>query len=327
VACRCDPVSLRVRYPGAILMALFCGLVVCACSQGSTHRHRAHKARAATQQRPFAPDSPWNQPLTADAPQALDSTVLVTELVADVTRFHPWISTTSYSTPVYRVGPRRATVDVVQDTTTWRHNPAFTGVPLPANAKPADGTDASLVVWQPSTDTYWEFWRLHRVGDSWHASWGGRIDHASTSSGVFPAPYGTSASGMALLGGLIRPGEIAAGHIDHALAIGVPNTAPTFVAPAVRTDGKTLGGIPIGTRFRLDPSLDVATLHLPRVAAIIARAAQRYGIYVRDTSGAVPFYAEDPADRRNPWPALFRNLSPTVILASFPWRRLQVVAP
>jgi hypothetical protein len=133
---------------------------------------------------------------------------------------------------------------------------------------------------------------------------------------------------MALLGGLITPEEVAAGEIRHALAMGVPRVAPHFVAPATDTDGRTPGGIPLGTHFRLDPSLDVASLGLPRTAAIIAVAAQRYGAYVRDTSGAVPFYAQDPVTyASDPWPALFDRMTPSRLLARFPWRHMQVVAP
>ena len=48
--------------------------------------------------------------------------------------------------------------------------------------------------------------------------------------------------------------------------------------------------------FRLDPKLDVAALHLPRVVEMMAEAAQRYGIIVRDkTLHAIGFYAEDPS--------------------------------
>ena len=87
-----------------------------------------------------------------------------------------------------------------------------------------------------------------------------------------------------------------------------------FAFPAQRTDG-TLGtseAIPEGTTFRLDPRLDIASLHLPRVTAIMAEAAQRYGIIVRDkTLHAIGFYAEDPSPLgTNPYTHLFAGKSP-----------------
>ena len=106
------------------------------------------------------------------------------------------------------------------------------------------------------------------------------------------------------------------GHIDHALAIGIPRvSAGVVVPPATRTDGKALvGGLPMGTRLRLDPTLDVAALHLPPVAAMIAVAAQRYGMVVRDTSGSVSFYAEETVGRKSAWPWLLGGLSPSQLL-------------
>ena len=90
------------------------------------------------------------------------------------------------------------------------------------------------------------------------------------------------------------------------LAIAIPNArARVFAFPAQRTDGTldTSQAIPEGTTFRLDPKLDVQALHLPRVVEMMAEAAQRYGIIVRDiTHNATGFYAEDPTPTgRNPY--------------------------
>jgi hypothetical protein len=202
-------------------------------------------------------------------------------------------------------------------------------VPLPADARPSADSDAKLVVWQASSDTMWEFWRLRREADGWHAGYGGRIDRVSASDGVVPAPFGASASGLPYLGGLITQREVIAGHIDHALALGVPRTtAGVIVSPATRTDGRTIGaGLPMGTRLRLDPALDLTTLHLTPIAMLIARAAQRYGVIVRDTSGAVSFYGEEQRSGKPLWPMILGGLSPSQALRNFPYARLQVVAP
>ena len=218
---------------------------------------------------------------------------------------------------------------MVADTTNTTVQGWFNSVPLPADARPATGTDGELILWQPSTDTLWEFWQLHKdAGGQWHAAWGGRIDHASLSTGVYASHYGASASSMSLYGGEITVDEMRAGVINHALAMGVPNTALRFVAPATYTDGKTGGGIPIGTRYQLDPSINVDSLGLSRTATIIAKAAQNYGIYVRETSGAVTFYAQDPSNLgSDPWPGLLGGLSPSQALAGFPFSKLRVIAP
>jgi hypothetical protein len=132
------------------------------------------------------------------------------------------------------------------------------------------------------------------------------------------------------MGGLITLNELKQGRIDHALAMSVPNTtADAFTWPAQRGDGTTTGAgaIPEGTRLRIDPSVDLTRLSLSPTALVIARAAQRYGIVVRDTSGCVVFYAEDPVASSNDYPDLFNWAYPNDVLRDFPWRHLQVVAP
>jgi hypothetical protein len=208
-------------------------------------------------------------------------------------------------------------------------------VPIPSDARPGGGRDHRLVIWQPSTDTMWELWRVYYVSiglsPGWHAGWGGVMHGVSQSSGVYPWPFGGTASGLPLMGGLITLRDMRQGTVDHALALGVPRVrAKTFVTPANRTDGHYYGwpAIPMGTRFRLDPTLDVNSLDLPPVVRIIALAAQRYGMIVRDGSGAVSFYAQDPTPTgSNPYPAWFGYKSPSQLLHSFPWRHLQVVSP
>ena len=59
---------------------------------------------------------------------------------------------------------------------------------------------------------------------------------------------------------------------------------------------------------------------------MLAKAAQTYGIIVRDKAGAVALYGQDPKSLpSNPWPTAFSNQYPNKVLAMFPWTRLQVV--
>jgi hypothetical protein len=287
----------------------------------------------------FARTSFWNTPLQPGAPLAPNSALLSASLVRQLRSYRPWIATTAYSTPVYSVPAGQATVRVQLD-----HPPSpnaaalqreLDRVPMPAGARPAAGTDARMVIWQPATDTMWELWHVSYVslgfGTGWHAGWGGVMHHVSRSTGVYRWPFGATASGLPLIGGLITLDDMRSGRIDHELALGVPRVQlEAFVPPANRTDGHYSGfpAIPMGTRFRLDPKLDVNSLGLPPVARMIALAAQRYGLIVRDGSGAVTFYAQDPTPTgSNPYPAWFGYQSPSKLLRNFPWSRLQVVSP
>jgi hypothetical protein len=287
--------------------------------------------------RPFAPDSFWNTPI-ADAPLDTKSDAYRADLLRQLTSAQPWINTTQYSTPVYTVGrdqPRvRVTLDEVANIRPDLQR-AWESVPIPADAKAAGGSDKHMVVWQPSTDTMWEFWLAEKRGDGWHARWGGKIDGVSRNPGHFtdPRDWGATATSLPLLGGLIRLEELAAGKIDHALALALPETrAEWFSWPAHRTDGHVRRGdsIPEGARFRIDPSLDLSKLRMKPFVRMIAEAAQKYGIVVRDKSGAVSFYAEDPAPTGSdpysgPNGYFAGDWLNNTLRAEFPWSRLQVV--
>jgi hypothetical protein len=286
--------------------------------------------------RPFAATSFWNAPLAGTAPLAPTSSSLVAELRRQVDRDlalrrGPWINTTFYSSPIYRVPTGQPAVRVKLDQWNPAMQAAFDAVPIPPDARAAAGTDANMVVWQPSTDTMWEFWLMRRATDGWHAKWGGRMTGVSTNPGRYDNNWGAPATSLPQIGGTITIAELRAGRIDHALAMAVPEPRRgVFVWPARRTDGISDSplAIPEGTRFRLDPALDVEKLALPPATRILARAAQRYGMVVRDKSANVTLYAEDPTPTgRDPYPALLGGLPPNKVLAAFPWDRLVALSP
>jgi hypothetical protein len=286
---------------------------------------------------PFSPTSVWNTPLPADAAVDPNSQAYVNELVRQVQSYGPWMNTTSYSTPVYVVAANQATQHVTLDTWGPDLQAAFDAVPIPANAQAASGTDEHMVIWQPSTDKMWEFWLMHQQANGWHARWGGEMDDVSTNPGYFTHTgltnnWGATATGLPLLGGLVSQADLQRGHIDHALAISLVEAQPaTWSWPAQRTDGgdftPNITPIPEGTRFRLDPTLNIPSLHLPALDRMIAQAAQTYGIIVRDKAGAVSFYGQDPKTMAtNPWPQAFSNQYPNTYLSWLPWNHMQAVA-
>ena len=286
----------------------------------------------------FAADSVFNAPV---AGAALDpnSPQLVAQLASAAAQ-HASIQTTSYSTPVYTVPADQPPVRVQLDQASAPAlQAALAAVPVPLNAKPSQGTDGNVVVWQPATDTMWEFWRFRSALDGFHAAWAGRIAGVSTSPGFMrdlKAPdgswlerrfWGVTATKLAKAGGLIRARELASGTIDHALAISIPNPrAAMWAAPAEATDGT--GGptaVPEGAHFRLRPGLNLDRLDLPPVTRTLAEAAQKYGIIVNNGGAAVAFYAETPTGNYNPYPALFGGVRPYALAKAFPWKDLQLL--
>lgn len=253
----------------------------------------------------FSATGPWNTPLPADVPLAPNSQAIVNNLVQDKqNNYGLWaINTDTYSAPIYTVGPDTPVqqwtysdcqnmpqlAPVIADT--------LAAVPTPPGMLVSQGTDESVAIYQPSTDTYWDFWRAQQdASGHWSACWGGKIEHYSTNPGIFDNPLGASASGLPLGASLIRVSELQRGYIDHAINLETVRTqAGCFSWPATRTDGNTVGAdIPCeGQRFRLDPTFDVNTLIDP-AARTIARAMQQYGLILTDTAGAVVTQAEDP---------------------------------
>jgi hypothetical protein len=283
----------------------------------------------------FARDGVWNRPLPPDAPLAFDSSRLVGTLNWEAGVYGGYINTKAYSTGVYTVAADQPTVRVTLDANGPKLAADFARVPLPADARAASGTDGGLVVWQPSTQTMWEFWRLSKdMLGNWHTRWGGKMTDVASNPGYYASPYGASATSLPEVAGLITLQEEADGVINHALGFAVPSpTAGRFVFPAQRTDGDSASenSIPEGTRFRLPATLDIDALHLPRLIAMMARAAQRYGIIVTDKGGAVAFKAEDPhlytqAFGFDPYASAFDGGGAFALMKSFPWRYMQAVA-
>jgi hypothetical protein len=292
----------------------------------------------------FSPSSFWNQRLPADAPLDPRSAAIVAAFDKEIAG-PIGINTTYYSAPIYTVPADQPMVKVTL-VDPWRAPgapalvSAWDAVPLPSDAQPADGTDKQLVVWQPSTDRLWEFWVLKHALTGWQAAWGGTIQKVSSNPGAYSPEawpgatrlWGATASSLSIVGGLITLEDLELGQINHALAMAIPNPhAGVYASPAKRTDGRSTEplSLPEGARLRLDPNLDLAALHLPRLTLMIAEAAQRYGIVIRDTAGAVVFYAQDPTPTgTEPYAGThgyYEGKSPRQFLASFPWSHLQLL--
>jgi hypothetical protein len=343
----------------------------------------AAPARAASL---FASDGPWNAPLPAKPKLDPNSTAIVSGMalwlgMKDLQGDHASISTNTFSTPVYTVGSATPKQPISIDPGAPWQRPLIgalaAGVPFPADAQPAAGTNGHITVYDSGNDTLYEFWHASSPamnapgcggalpwgapchGDGqWHADWGGAMDHATADPGFFSVNswpglsgtqgynWGASATSLPLAGGLMTFDDLRSGAIDHALAgafADVKTCALYFMYPAQREDGLSLHPdcLPEGARLQLDPSYDVAADSNPPLTKAIERAAQTYGIVVRDrTHGTFAFYGQDPkTEAVNPYTSgpgvggvangdrgFFGGLRPSQLFANFPWARLRVVA-
>jgi len=356
---RCHPLAPRRKTKGARSSTPCRQTAENVRNPKRTSRH-TNAIDGAVPVRLFSPTSVWNKPVSANTSLAPNSARVVSYLDSFVTDsleegIGPWINTTDYSTPIYTVPANQQTVRVYLNAYDPALSRAFATVPIPRGAKPAAGTDAQMTIYQPSTDTLWEMWAAWQTPfGQWHAKWGGRILHVSTDPGYYrnvtgpggtqieQASWGATASSLPIAAGLITLSDLASGHIDHAIAMLVPKAAANvFYCPAQRTDGWDTSGdaIPEGAHFRLDPTLNLATIPMPPITRMVAQAAQTYGLIVDDQTGVtVGFRAQDPtplmrAGLPNPYASYFTDPTtgqyemPTQFLASFPWSHLQLLAP
>jgi hypothetical protein len=133
--------------------------------------------------------------------------------------------------------------------------------------------------------------RHHPAGTRvWGATAENGYSYNTAWSGVPPSGFGSRGAGMPYLAGLVRRCEIVQHRIDHALALAFPNTTAQYVYPARKSDGEVpVGqGLPEGARLQLNPSISAAAIHrwgCDGACLTIARALQRYGMFVVDTSG------------------------------------------
>jgi hypothetical protein len=290
----------------------------------------------------FSPGSFWYQAIPKDVVLNEKSPEYVAEFLRQKKAYYGnvAINVTTYASPVYTAAAGAPTVEVgIWDCQKKGYldrklAAQWTAVPIPDNALPSVGTDSEMTVYQPSSQTMWEFWRLRNLDGHWEACWGGQMKDTASNEGIWHFPYGTTATGLPFLGGQITASELQRGEIRHAIGIALVDTESYRILswPANRSDGwnpnNASNRIPEGTRFRLDPTINVDDLKMHPVGKIIARAAQVYGFVVWDKAGSLTLRAENPLSytaigQPDPYPALFGGKPRYEILNGFPWDKLQ----
>ncbi|MFI5240411.1 MAG: dockerin type I domain-containing protein [Candidatus Saccharimonadia bacterium] len=293
------------------------------------------------------PTSFWDNPLASTGTVAANSATLVANLVHQYqTNYGTFtVQDSAFSIPIFTVSSGQSTVKVTSGTGSDCSGGVYAGlqaqinaVPIPAGAYSATGTDHGMIIYQPSSQSEWEFWDAENNGGNWTACWGGEITNMSTANGVFPNPYGENATGLSYLASTVTEADIQSGSINHAMAVQLVDTSltPCFVAPADRCDGWTnaADAVPEGTWYRLDPSVNVNSLTLTPYGKMVAIALQKYGMFVSDTSGAVALVGEDIRDwaytghtGTDPITAAFNGQPDYSALNGIPWNQLQVLNP
>lgn len=266
----------------------------------------------------FAPDSPWNSrvdgaPVDPRSERMMDLATLrvgVREtgdrVVTQPRRIEDpvYINTEAWTTPVVAGGEP---TDVVCRQARCGDGDDTLVLDIPADIDPDPRYDGWFTIFDTAESVAYDLWRARREDDgsiSYHFMREWDLDGPGYSE---PQVVGARGSGLPLFAGLIRPGELQAGEIDHALAISVPGPAEgSFVQPASSTDGNgSAESLPEGARIRLKADVVPATPVDPdsgepirlsaqqqRLADAIIVALRTYGAIVVDRAQVPTLYAQ-----------------------------------
>ncbi len=254
--------------------------------------------------RAYNDNSPFNAQIPAGANLATDSAAIVGQMTSSGYHFDGTQSSFQFdsdgSRPIYWASSSDPLV-TIHCNAYWGPNTCQGAngvlvdglqIHIPAGARPGDSWDERMIVVDQSTGTEYDFER---------ASWTDPTDLAVWSASAIPIA-GTDATGLGaqadaanigMMAGVIRPDELAAGVINHALAISVPCTSG-YVWPATGPwglDCKTIGqdpasAPPMGGLLQLNMTpAQIAASGAPAWQQTIMTAMATYGMYINDTNG------------------------------------------
>jgi hypothetical protein len=278
----------------------------------------------------YAPTSFWNTPIAANAAIDPNSAGMISYAIAsyangaNLANTKAWGMSYVYTTST---GSKNYTIACTQYCTS-----SSISFPIPAGTLANTGSDHHLAVINTTTNTELDMWEAsyNSSNDTWSA--GSLATTSTVGWGAMCALgqlcNGEVAAGFAMLGGAIRPEEIAAGLIPHALSITSPATRSGYIAcPATHTDGSgsNVNAIPEGARIQLNPSFNVAAQSWSTWQKTIAYALQTYGAYVSDTSGSLALYAVNDMNSGNTTWASVGMSGSGGSLSFLPWSEFQVI--
>jgi hypothetical protein len=279
---------------------------------------------------PFPPGSFWVRPLPANPtvdPQSTD-------------RISYWLSKAG---PIDLTLRRYAVADAIATPTDPTYSitsctyscslDRWGAFHIPAGTRADPGSDGHLAILDPSTGREWGMWQAqyNSTTNTWSAGSGAGLSLA-TEIAAPGSVSGANDANFPALAGIVRPEELASGHIDHPLVYETPPRAKgAALCPATANHGSDTSSLalPDGALLQLDPSLDVNSLAIPSWEKVVARALQVYGMYLRDgASGSTDLIGENTINRGDQWTTLMGWAGNYAYFSSgFPWNRMRVLAP
>lgn len=256
--------------------------------------------------RPYGPESPFNRTIPARPRLAPESTAIVRRMASRGWHFTDSGARGRFefqaanpdspydgSTPIYWSQPSDPSA-TIHCTKLWGRCPLEgIRVKIPARARAAASSDGHMAVVDQRSGWEYDFWQPQRPRHgTLMTSWGGRTRIGPGQGDGLDGD--ATASDVALLAGTIRAPELAAGSIEHALAVSVPCTSGAVVWPAraddlpcARLGRSNVDAPPMGAHLQLDMTAEqIAATGAPAWQRAIMRTMVRYGMFVVDTNGS-----------------------------------------
>jgi hypothetical protein len=304
--------------------------------------------------RPFSADSPWNTPIAGDAATHPDSGQIMSFITGRRSNIRfgneylvpVWVVNSGNARPVGTPTNPDRPMDLhwvhmnspnIFDT--WdQDNNGVSDIPFPLakGTYPEPTADGHICIIDPFKKVAYEMSR--------HPGWTNNTPTCTTLNVWDLTGDGTGnpfegkkwwarggrGSGFPIIAGLLRPEEVLSGEIRHALTFTFGSnrksddgTDQIMIRPvACRSDGQDIGPqYPIeGMLFQLDPSLTEADFDrwgLTREGKVLARALQKYGMYLGDIGGdlalQVQLLGSTAAESRAAWdrliPGFYSNVN------------------
>jgi len=226
----------------------------------------------------FPPDNVWNRRIQ-DLPVDANSQAYVTSMGADGKLHADFGSLGGYQYTV--TDGTESNNDISFDSGDSDRGPYR----IPDNAKIEAESDHHVLVMDTGNCRVYELFGASHTGQGrWSAGAGAIFDLRSNK--LRPAgATSADAAGTAILPGLARYDEVAAGHISHALRFTTRHTRRTYVWPA-RHFASSSGDPslpPMGERFRLKAGVDISRFG-PQTRVLLT-ALKEYGMVLSDNGG------------------------------------------
>lgn len=292
----------------------------------------------------FSNTSPWNVPIPANPTLDPNSSLMISTLTQNAATIHG--NFVKWTIPLFVIDSQASPKVTVTGSSPDPFDPAVdpnstgiaTGIPIPVGVWPDPSTDGHMLLVDPVAKKSWDFSRAQLTSTGWVASRVAVWDltgpgYRTAFTGNYWWMYGARGSGFPLIAGLIRPEEIAAGVINHALVFAGPlnrlgltsgGKQQLCTPTASRTDGNMYGSQYLleGARLQLDPTLNLDTLNLSSATKVIATAMQKYGMYNGDSSSDVSIVFENLGPDGGAW----KNYNFFPDLAKIPLGKFRVIS-